>query len=98
LQRCFVWPRGSSHPEPWRCIAYNISSNGLGITMPFPPQPGTLLQVEAWNLPGARPIEVRVVRASAIEFLWFCGCEFIRPLAADELLTWTARTPDLWIE
>ena len=62
LQRCFVWPHGSAASNLGGASLYNISSNGLGITMPFPPQPGTVFQVEAWGLPGARPLEIRVLR------------------------------------
>ncbi len=98
LQRCFVWPQGSPRIEPWRCIVYNISSIGLGITMPFPPKPGAVFQMEAWNLPGARLLAIRVVRVSAVEFLWFCGCELLQPLAPEELHLWTARTPDTWTD
>jgi hypothetical protein len=94
LQRCFVWPHASPRVEPWRSIVYNISSSGLGITMPFPPQPGTIFQVEAWGLPGARTLEVRVLRTTAVEFLWFCGCEFTNPLPVETLRTWIFRMAD----
>ena len=60
LQRCFVWPHGSPRVEPWRSIVYNISSSGLGITMPFPPQPGTDFSGGGVGLAGGgEPEEVR---------------------------------------
>jgi hypothetical protein len=99
LQRCLVRPVGptlglpGSGPgtEAWRCIAYNLSPVGVGITMPFPPPRGTVLEIQPWNLPAGRPVQARVVRTSSVEFLWFCGCEFLRPLDPAELHAWLAQ-------
>jgi hypothetical protein len=61
LQRCLVWPPGACRPEGWPCIAYNISTIGIGISLPCPLQPGVVLKVQAWGLPRARELEARVV-------------------------------------
>jgi hypothetical protein len=87
LQRCLVWP-GPRGVEGWRCIAYNISPMGVGLTLPLPVQPGTVLEIEAWEFSRARPLRARVVRTAPVEFLWFCGCHFETPLAEHELRTW----------
>jgi hypothetical protein len=110
LQRCFVRPpappeavragrTGSAGPgdtEAWRCIAYNISLLGIGITMPFQPPLGTVLEVQAWESPASRPLRVRVVRTAEVEFLWFCGCELLTPLDDAELQVWVAQ-PQNWV-
>jgi hypothetical protein len=94
LQRCLVRPPGRAGAADWRCIAYNISATGVGITLPYAPPAGTVLEVEAWGAPAARPVLARVVRAAPAAFLWFCGCEFVTPLAPDELRAWLATRLD----
>ncbi|HKB42152.1 MAG TPA: PilZ domain-containing protein, partial [Gemmataceae bacterium] len=69
LQRCLVWPPGTLGTEGWRCIVHNISTTGIGISLPCPLQPGTVLRVEAWGLPGAPPLLARVVFAKRLGFL-----------------------------
>jgi hypothetical protein len=96
LQRCLVWsgpqgrsPRGS---DGWRSIAYDISTAGIGLTLPLPVQPGTLLEIEGWGIPSSRPLRARVVRTAPVEFLWFCGCEFLEPLDEAELSAWLVKS------
>jgi hypothetical protein len=95
LQRCLVRPPAPQNAEAWRCIAYNISLLGIGITMPFPP-PGIVLEVQAWESPASRPLRVRVVRTAPVEFLWFCGCELLTPLDDAELQVWVVQ-PQNWV-
>ena len=97
LQRCLVWPQGPRQAEPWRCIAYNISAGGIAITLPMPCQLGTILQIQAWELPGTRLLQARLVRTSPVEFLWFCGCELIDPLSSQELQQWCNGAKD-WLD
>jgi len=92
LQRCIVrlgkrWddPRV---PGGWRCIAYNISATGIGLTLPLPLQPGSVMEIEAWGLPAARLLRVCVVRTTPVEFAWFCGCKLLEPLTEEELKAW----------
>src|SRR5205814_9515291 len=59
----------------FRSIAYNISAGGIGITLPCPLRDDSLLDVEAWNLPGAPRLRARVVHARFFDFLWFCRSE-----------------------
>ena len=88
LQRCCVWPPGATGPNGLPCIAYNISTTGIGITMPLPLPKGHLLRIEPFALPGARPVKARIVHAKPVEFLWFCGCEFVEPISEEELRAW----------
>src|SRR5947209_1318545 len=78
-QRCLVGP-GRRGLEGWRCIVYDISATGIGLPLPLPMQPGTILEIEAWGVPAARTLRARVVRTAPVEFLWFCGCELDPPL------------------
>src|SRR5215468_4463045 len=61
LQRCLVWPPDAAGAEGWRCIVHNISEHGIGLSLPCPVRPGTVLRVEAWGLPGAPTLLARVV-------------------------------------
>ncbi len=89
-QPCLVRPSGGSGAADWHGIAYNISAAGIGITLPCPLRPGTVLVIEPWNLPGARGIRARVVRSDLRSFLWFHGCEFTTALGDEELRPWIA--------
>ncbi len=90
MQRCLVRPAGAggARPDDWHAIAHNISAHGIGLTLGFPLHAGAELIVEPWNLPGARPIRVRVVRTMTVEFSWFLGCTFIEPLEDTQLRLW----------
>jgi hypothetical protein len=91
LQRCFARPLiagVSAAPEGWRSIAYNISLHGVGVTLGLPLKRGTVIEVEPWNLPGAKPLRARLVHASPLEFIWLCGCELDSPLSDAELQAW----------
>src|SRR4051812_46200553 len=79
LQRCFVWPEGALVAEAWRCVAFNISTAGIGLTLPCPLQPETVLCIEPWELPGSRRLRARVVQARPVDFVYFAGCELDSP-------------------
>jgi hypothetical protein len=96
LQRCFARPVGKKSTEGWRCIAYSISTLGIGLAMPLALPVGTLFEIEPWDLPGTRPQQVRVVRTCPCEFLWFCGAEFLSPLGDKELHAWVTAPRD-WL-
>lgn len=96
LQRCLVLPPGSKGTEGWRCIAYNISLTGIGITLPAPLQTGTILEVVAWGLPAAPVLKARVVHARFTDFLWFCGCELVTSLEPEQLQAWLMGPHD-WV-
>jgi hypothetical protein len=88
LQRCLVSPPPFPDTGAWRCIAFDISRNGIGITLPQDLPPETELDVVAWELPGALPLRVRVVRTWPVAQLWFCGCELVSRLGEAELRAW----------
>jgi hypothetical protein len=88
LQRCLVWPPNANGPNGLRCIAYNISLTGIGLTLPLPLPRGHILRIEPYEVPGAGPIQAKIVHHKPVEFLWFCGCELLRPLTDEELKAW----------
>ena len=85
LQRCFVHPTRDSGPQAWRCIAFDISETGIGLTLPVPLTLGTVLAVRAWGLPRACELRACVVRTTPVDSFWFTGCEFGRRLSDAEL-------------
>lgn len=87
LQRCFAWQANQAE-ERWRAIAFDISSEGIGLAVPHLLPRDSALIVEAWELPGARPLHVIVAHAQAVEGVWFLGCRFVRPLEQEELHVW----------
>jgi hypothetical protein len=87
LQRCLVRPVEPAGTT-WLSIAYDISAGGIALTLPCPLAVGAVLEIHPWGLPGARPLQARVVRINPVEFLWFAGCELSGPLGGDELRTW----------
>jgi hypothetical protein len=92
VRRCLVTPQGGNAADQgWHCVAYDISSKGLGLSVPLPFRVGTLLTIEAIGLPGMRPLRVRVAHVRPVAYVWFCGCEFGEPLREDELRTWVER-------
>jgi hypothetical protein len=97
LQRCVVFPATSPTPPVWRCIAFNISATGIGLAVPALLPRGTALDVQAWDLAGARPLRVKVIHARQVEFAWFTGCELHERLSDAELLIWRGGPLD-WVE
>jgi hypothetical protein len=97
LQRCFVIPAEGSCSEPWRCIAYNISATGIGITLPVQVPERTMLIVRPWNLPGALPLQAVVVHVRPVKGSWFAGCELSKRLTDNEVQTWRSEPID-WLE
>jgi hypothetical protein len=96
LQRCSVWPPGAQGPAGLPSIAYNISTTGIGITLPLPLPKGHLLRIEPFALPDARPLQARIVHVKPVEFLWFCGCRFVEPIREEELGVWLVVKTD-WL-
>lgn len=87
-QRCFVWGPGGQGPEGWRCIAYNISRHGIGITLPLPLPAGKVIRIQPYQLPGAGLIEAQIVHSKRVEFLWFAGCTLVEPMSEEALFRW----------
>jgi hypothetical protein len=97
LQRCFAHPAGAESEPPWRCIAFDVSVAGVGITLAFDLPRGTLLAIHPWELPGARALQARVVRAKQVDAVWFIGCELLERLSSAELQVWRSAPID-WLE
>jgi hypothetical protein len=95
LQRCFVLASGGA--QVWRCIAYNVSATGIGITLPDQLPEETVLTIQAWDLPESRPLQARIVHSRPVESVWFTGCEWIKFLSDDELETWSGGPTD-WVD
>lgn len=96
LQRCTVWPPRAHGPSGLPSIAFNISTTGIGLTLPLPLPKGHLLRVEPFALAGARALEAHVVHVKPVEFLWFCGCRFVEPIGEAELGAWLVVKTD-WL-
>jgi len=97
LQRRIVHPAATSAPEAWHCIGYNISATGIGITLMVRLDPGSFLTIQAWGLAGACRLQARIVQSKRVEFLWFTGCELLKPLTDDELQIWRSGPRD-WLD
>jgi hypothetical protein len=96
LQRCLVQVQGASGGGSWRCIAFNVSVTGIGLTLPCSLQAGTVLEIKAWELPAAPVLKAKVVHSKLVEFTWFCGCELIGRLSDTELQAWMSGPLD-WL-
>ena len=96
LQRCLIQVQGSAGGDSWRVIAFNVSVNGIGLTLPCPLQAGTILEIKAWELPAARPLKAKVVHTKLVQFTWFGGCELIGSLSDSELQAWMSGPLD-WL-
>jgi hypothetical protein len=91
LQRCIAWPAPAG-AEGWRCIAFDLSSSGVGLALPAPLPRGADLLVRPYGLPEtAPPLHALVVRAVCVEGVWFTGCILVQPLSEEELAVWTGR-------
>jgi hypothetical protein len=97
LQRCVVRPVSAPGPEGWHCIAYNVSTEGLGLTLPLRLPPGTLLEVRPYGLPPAPVVLARVVHSALVEFAWFTGCRLNEPLSDQQLQAWCSG-PLTWVD
>jgi hypothetical protein len=97
LQRCFVHPPSAPPGRAWQCIAYDVSARGVGVALPVRMAKGTLLTIHAFELPRACPLQVRVVQAKQVEFVWFTGCELLTKLTPAELRTWRSGPRD-WVD
>jgi hypothetical protein len=92
-----VYPTQTAAPQAWQCIAFNISTTGIGVTLPLQLPEGTVLTIQAWGLPGACPLPARIVRASPVEMFWFTGCQLLRPLSDPDLQIWRSGRLD-WLD
>jgi PilZ domain len=88
VRECLVRPQNATGAGDWHAIAYNISTSGIGIGLPYPVEPGTVLYIHPWSRSNARPVRARVVRSTPVDFLWFHGCELLETLTADEVQLW----------
>ncbi len=88
VRECLVRPQGATGGGDWHAIAYNISTNGVGIGLPYPVAPETILYIHPWSRANARPVRARVLRSTPVDFLWFHGCELLEPLTPEEVQRW----------
>ena len=88
LRECLVRPADSTGAGDWHAIAYNISLYGIGVGLPYPVEPGTILLIQPWCHSNLHAVRARVVRSQLINFLWFHGCELIEAIGPAELQSW----------
>jgi hypothetical protein len=97
LQRCCVHSAQAAFPIILYCIGYNISATGIAVTLPVRLDKGTMLTIEAWDLPRACPLQVRVVHLKQVKLFWFTGCELTKRLSDAELRIWQSGSTD-WLD
>ena len=71
----------------WGATVRDLSSQGIGLTLCFPFKTGTYLAIDLLGpLGGNRTLLARVIHARDLaDGTWHVGCEFVRPLADEEL-------------
>ena len=71
----------------WGAVVHDISAGGVGLTLCFPFRPGTFLAVDVKRRDGTtRSLLARVVHVrDRVDGSWHLGCEFVKPLCADEV-------------
>ena len=94
LQRCLVRPVDAPFPEAWRWVAHDISSSGIGLASTFGVSKGMTLAVHASDLPGARPLVVRVVYSKQAGSFWVIGCVLAERLSDRDLQVWRSGPVD----
>src|SRR5262249_32669531 len=88
MAMCRVRLAGQPEAREWRCVAYNISQVGIGLTVPCPLQPGASGSIVPWDRPHAPPMVARRGRTVAASFFCLCGCALLTPLSEAELAEW----------
>lgn len=92
MSECVVRVEGADESLAWPGMVYNISSAGVGLALPFPAPPGTVLVIEPRRRRGpALSARARVVRSSLREYVWFHGAEFLVPLGEEAFARWLAE-------
>ena len=73
----------------WGAVVRDVSTGGVGLTLCFPFRPGTFLAIDLKRRDGTtRSLLARVVHVrDQVDGSWHLGCEFVKPLAADEVET-----------
>jgi len=82
-----TFPRLSAEGSPqfWTADVFTISSRGLRLLLERWVEPGTLLSVELRSCHFLRTLQARVLCTKANQEGWLHSCEFVSPLANDEL-------------
>jgi hypothetical protein len=88
LRECLAWPEGTHGIGAWSGMVYNLSRTGIGLALPYPVGAGVTLVIERWGRSGVPTLRARVVRSAPDAFVWFHGCELVRPLNEEELRRW----------
>ena len=71
----------------WGATVRDLSNIGIGLSVCFPFRPGTYLAIDLQG-PGTitRTLLTRVIHArDQVDGTWHVGCEFVRPLAEEEI-------------
>jgi hypothetical protein len=70
----------------WGTTHVDVSRGGVGLVLCFPFKLGTYLAVDLEHAKGVRTLLVRVAHVTdRSDGTWLVGCEFARPLSADDL-------------
>ena len=79
----------ASEALAWGAVVRDVSAGGIGLTLCFPFRPGTFLALDLKRRDGTvRSLLARVVHVrDQADGSWHLGCEFVTPLADDEVAT-----------
>ena len=94
LRECLVRVVGAAAPGDWAGMAYNVSRAGVGLALPFPVPPGTVLEIQLQSVrKAAERYRARVARCRLQKFVWFHGCAFTERLSEADLRAWLQEAP-----
>ena len=87
-RECLVRPEGGGSGA-WHGVAYDISSDNIGVALPLPVRPGSVLLIEPWGS-GSPPVRAEVLRSAVVSSAWLHGCKLTCPLNPEELGAWVS--------
>ena len=89
LTECLARIEGAPLGADWPGMAYNISTGGIAVALPFPVPVGTVLLIERRSLRCHAPVlRVRVLRCQLERCVWLHGCAFVERLLDEDLRDW----------
>jgi hypothetical protein len=89
LCECLVRVEEAPLTADWPAMVYNISTDGVGLALPFPALAGSVLVIERRAARrGEMPCRARVIRTRLEGYVWFHGCAFLEPLGTNDLQVW----------
>ena len=89
LTECLARIEGAPLGADWPGMAYNISTGGIAVALPFPVPVGTVLLLERRSQRCRAPaVRAWVLRCQLERCVWFHGCAFVERLLDEDLRDW----------